>query len=180
LRAGIICNSQDLITSAVENAISLKSGIGLRVTDLGIPGHLASAGLFIGSLVEEMSKVDSSTRRFPMSQYRERMNSPYIEFEDGLMGAGVARKLGVLTEERPQDAQPFSALVPGFRVKMLAKGTLLVDNQAREVHDRQIANTHERLKTFATAIKNQGAANKVPLAPQWRTYMRATLGIRVA
>ena len=163
-----------LVTAAIENAITLA---GMRVTDLGIQRHLASPGLFVGSLIEEMSKVDSSTRRFPMSQYRERINSPYLEFEDCLMGAGVARKLGVLTEEKPQDAQPFSALIGAFRLRMLAKGTLLVDNLGREIRDKQIADSQLRLNTFAQAIRAQAEINKVLLPPQWRMYMRNSLGL---
>ena len=63
-----------------------------------------------------MAEVDSSTRRFPLSEYQQRANSPRPEFEDCLMGASIAKRFGYLHEDRPQEA--FSAQVASFRMKL--------------------------------------------------------------
>ena len=152
------------VTAAVENAVALT---GLGVTKLGIMHQLASPGLFIGALVEQLAEIDSSTRRFPLSQYNERINSPRLEFEDCLIGASVARKLDMLREERPQDVQPFSALVAQFRIKLGARGTLLVDKAAREAHESPL-----RLAQFIQVVGRLAAAEKVNPPPQWRMWVR--------
>lgn len=112
------------VTAAIENAVTLT---GLSITTLGIQRQLANAGLFVGALVEQMAEVDSSTRRFPLSEYQQRANSPRPEFEDCLMGASIAKRFGYLHEDRPQAALPFSALVASFRMKLGARGVLMVE-----------------------------------------------------
>ena len=153
-----------LIVSVIGNAVTLMQ---VSITFMGIQRHIANAGLFVGSLIEHLAEVDSSTRRFPLSQYQERLNSPHVEFEDCLIGVGIAKRFIALGEMRPQQALPYCALVNAFRTKRRAKGMLALENLSRELQG-----AGHPIATWLTAIDTLASKEKVKLPPQWRTYVR--------
>ena len=147
------------VTAAIENAVTLT---GLSITTLGIQRQLANAGLFVGALVEQMAEVDSSTHRFPLSEYNQRANSPRPEFEDCLMGASIAKRFGYLHEDRPQEALPFSALVASFRMKLGARGVLMVEEMGR----RRLG-----LVKFIDEVGAQAAQLNLLVPTRWREFV---------
>lgn len=154
------------IAAAVENAVEL---IPATIAQLGMQRQLANPGLFVGSLVEELARIPGNTRKFPISQYRERLHSPRVEFEDCLLGAGVAKKLGLLDETQPHLARPYSRLMTEFRRKLGKEGVLVVDETARNVRDRT-PDAAEWAPSFARDIERIAKRNEVRLPALWRVY----------
>lgn len=163
------------MTAAIENAVAL---IPMPITMLGIRRQLSNPGLFVGSLVEELARVPGNTRKFPMSQYRERLHSPYVEFEDCLLGAGIAKKLQVLSENNPQASRPYSRLITEFRRKHGQDGILVVDETAREIRDQyaqsiqvESVSSTTLVKAFIAVIKRKAHEKSVTLPALWRLYV---------
>ena len=161
-----IAASYVLIVGALDSAVTL---IPSTITMIGIQRQLASPGLFIGALIEQVARVDAPTRKYPMSQYHERLRSPHVEFEDCLIGASVARRLGVLTEHAPHVARPFGRLVAEFRKKHAQRGILLVDEAAREV---QTKSQDAMPLHFIESIEALAKSNAVALPALWRKYVQ--------
>lgn len=163
----VIQHALPLIVAAIDNAVTL---IPSSVTSLGVQRHLASPGLFVGALVEELARVPGHTRKFPLSQYQERLRSPHVEFEDCLIAASAARKLGLLNEARPQLIRPYSRLTTEFRKKLSQQGLLLIDDTARE---SQAANQSPDNTTrhFIKRIDQLMSEHHIAPPPHWRAYL---------
>ena len=161
-----IATSYVLIVGALDSAVTL---IPSTITMIGIQRQLASPGLFIGALIEQVARVDAPTRKFPMSQYRERLRSPHVEFEDCLIGASVARRLGVLTDSAPHAARPFGRLVAEFRKKQAQRGILVVDEAARDVQTKSQDAMPAR---FMASIDALAKSHAVALPALWRKYVQ--------
>lgn len=155
------------VVAAVENAVEL---IPATIGQLGMQRQLANPGLFVGSLVEELARIPGNTRKFPISQYRERLHSPRVEFEDCLLGAGVAKKLGLLDETQPHLARPYSRLMTEFRRKLGKEGVLIVDETARNIQGR-VQDATQRVPAFVRDIAQIAKRNGVPLPALWRVYV---------
>ncbi len=155
------------VVAAVENAVELMP---TTIAQLGMQRQLASPGLFVGSLVEELARIPGNTRKFPISQYRERLHSPRVEFEDCLLGAGVAKKLGLIDETQPHLARPFSRLMTEFRRKLGKEGVLIVDETARNVRDR-LPDMAQWVPTFVRDIEQSAKRNDIALPALWWVYV---------
>lgn len=153
--------------ASVENAVEL---IPATIAQLGMQRQLANPGLFVGSLVEELARIPGNTRKFPLSQYRERLHSPRVEFEDCLLGAGVAKKLGLLDETQPHLTRPYSRLMTEFRRKLGKEGVLIVDETARNVLDR-VQDASQRVSSFIRDVEQSAKRNDVLLPALWRVYV---------
>lgn len=158
-----------MITAAVENAVAL---CGNSVTLIGMQRKMANAGLFVGSLLERCAEVDASTRRFPKSDFENRLSSPWVEFEDCLLGANIAKKLGLLEEKHPERAQPYSALAAECRKRLGLKG--IVDIEAlgrRHIAARPedcVACTNHFIRDAEKMIRDKG----IKSPPHWREMVR--------
>jgi hypothetical protein len=155
------------VIASIENAVEL---IPATIAQLGMQRQLANPGLFVGSLVEELARIPGNTRKFPLSQYRERLHSPRVEFEDCLLGAGVAKKLGLLDETQPHLTRPYSRLMTEFRRKLGKEGVLIVDETARNVLDR-VQDASQRVSSFIRDVEQSAKRNDVLLPALWRVYV---------
>jgi hypothetical protein len=164
----IIGHALPLIVAALENAITL---IPSTITSLGIQRHLASPGLFVGALVEELARVPGHTRKFPLSQYRERLRSPHVEFEDCLIAASMARKLGLLDEAKPQRVRPYSRLVTEFRKKLGQQGIVLMDDLALSAQQSPGTVSATRVATFIASADKLAKQHQITLPAHWRAYV---------
>ncbi len=163
-----------LAAASVENAVEL---IPSTITQLGVQRQLASPGLFVGALVEQLARIPGDTRKFPLSQYRERMHSPHVEFEDCLIGASIARRLGLLDEMRPSASRPHSRLVTEFRKKRAQEGVLLLDAAARAARGEADANAAgasatDAAQRFIAEVARLSRRLSIPLPAHWRAYIR--------
>ncbi len=166
----VIGHALPLIVAALENAVTL---IPSTITSLGIQRHLASPGLFMGALVEQLARVPGHTRKFPLSQYRERLRSPHVEFEDCLIAASMARKLGLLSEARPQLVRPYSRLVTEFRKKLGQQGIVLMDDVAIAVaSEARAANQAiNAVSSFIARVEPLAKEYALTLPAHWRAYV---------
>lgn len=167
----------DVLTAAIENAVTLTS---TPITLLGHKRQLASPGLFVGSLTEALAHIPASTRKFPASHDHTRIHSPYVEFEDCLLGAEIVKAFHLLSESNPQVARPYSRLVAAFRQRHGQGGTLMIEALAKEVRDQFASVNHAslepmspRVTVFVQAIEHKSQTHGVTLPALWRLYVEA-------
>ena len=157
------------ITAALDNAVFLMQ---VSINLIGIQQQLSTPGLFIGALVEQLARIPGQTRKFPMREYRERIHSPRVEFEDCLLGAGLAKKLGILSDSAPQVSRPYSRLMTEFRRKHGHAGVLMLDEMAREIQETTLGvASDQRVREFVQAVAVLATKKKITLPPQWRVYV---------
>lgn len=157
------------ITAAIDNAVFLMQ---ISISWIGMQQQLATPGLFIGALVEQLSSIPGQTRKFPLREYRERIHSPRVEFEDCLLGAGLAKKMGILTESNPQISRPYTRLMTEFRRKYGHSGALMLDEMARDIQEKHAgAASSKRVQEFVRAVAALATKKKLSLPPQWRLYV---------
>jgi len=157
------------ITAAVDNAVYL---IQISISFMGMQQQLATPGLFIGSLVEQLASIPGQTRKFPLREYRERIRSPHVEFEDCLLGAGLAKKMGILSESAPHLSRPYSRLMTEFRRKYSHAGALMLDELAHDIQEKYTNSaSNERVSAFVRAVALLASKKKLGLPPQWRLYV---------
>ena len=166
-----------VVVAAIENAVALMP---TTVTQLGLQNGLATPGLFIGALVEELAQISAEACRFPCKRGRERPRSPRVEFEDCLAGARVARRLGLLDELRPAVSQPYSRLVTAFRNRLGREGVLLVEETAQHAGEtagvganNAGADNAHAAQHFMRDIGEAARIRSAPLPAHWRSYARA-------
>ena len=159
-----------VVAASVENAIVLMPA---ATTQLGLQSGLATPGLFVGALVEELARIPVETRRFPHRKSNERLRSPRVEFEDCLAGTSVVKQLGLLDEMHPAIARPYSRLVTAFRQQLRREGVSLVDDIARRAVDEAGADATAAPMRFVRGIGEAAQTRSVPLPALWRSYVRA-------
>lgn len=158
-----------MVVASLESAVTL---IPMSITMLGVQRHLANAGLFVGYLIEELARIPGHTRRFPLSQYSERVSSPHVEFEDCLLGAGVLKKLGLLSEGEPGMARPYSRLVTEFRKQHGTLGICMVDDAAKRVQELvQGKPNSSPIPMFAQEVEQLAKKHEVSLPMVWQVYV---------
>ena len=158
-----------MVVASLENAVTL---IPMAITTMGVQRHLANAGLFVGYLVEELARVPGHTRRFPLSEYSERVNSPHVEFEDCLIGAGIVKKLGRLTEGDPALARPYSRLVTEFRKQHGTLGVCMLDDAAKQVQEILTGKTNSSpIPMFADEVERLAKRHRVSLPMVWQMHV---------
>lgn len=158
-----------MITAAVENAVAL---CGNSVSLIGMSRKMANAGLFVGALLERCVEGDATPNRLSKSDFENRLSSPRVEFEDCLLGANIAKMLGLLDEQHPERAQPYSALVAECRKKLGMKGILDIEtigqrHVAARPEDCVTSNCHF-IRDAGKMIRDK--AIKPP--PHWREMVR--------
>ena len=158
-----------MVVASLESAVTL---IPMAITMMGVQRHLANAGLFVGYLIEELARIPGHTRRFPLSQYSERVNSPHVEFEDCLLGAGVLKKLGLLNEGDPALARPYSRLVTEFRKQHGTLGVCMVDDAAKQVQEVLAGKPNSSpIPMFAHEIEQLAKKHHVSLPMIWQMHV---------
>ncbi|NJM40812.1 MAG: hypothetical protein HC853_08595 [Anaerolineae bacterium] len=162
-----------MIVAAIENTIALS---GTTVSLIGLQRKLANAGLLVGTLVERCAEVNDTTRRFPKSDFGARIGSPRVEFEDCLVGASIARKLGILNEHEPRRAQPYSALVAAFRKKLGVKGIKIIEDCGRVHATTRADGAVASVNGFVRDANQLMRQHDIGAPPQWRMLLR-TLGV---
>lgn len=156
-----------VVACVVENAIALT---GTTVTLIARQRGYRNAGLLVGCLLEERIHIEPDRRRFPPCNFEPRVGSPYVEYEDCLMGVRTAERLGPLDEVSPSVTRPFGALASAFRQRLGVKGWRWLEDVAAGA----VAMT-KPLDAFTGAVSAEAMRTGVRLPAQWRHFIRLGL-----
>lgn len=116
----------------------------MSATDLAGSRGYPNAGAWAGALIEQHAGIAEGARRFPALPNAPRSGSLNIEFEDIVVGVGLARTLGVVTlhDADDADAGPYIALAAAIR----------------QHHDPRLDDALQRCALVAGAAPNAVAA----------------------